>query len=325
MKRTSDEAKRLSRSLVKQGYPKATERRLERWSTDRLGPADHAPFVEKMSHYRELAKISSSGRDVDLTARRLAARGYVCSRLRTAILDPLGLVQLEPDEQVVDLEPDPRTDAGFAALEELAESIEKDPGGVQPLLVRIVKALRNNAKENATHSDRSADELFHSFVVNGLCFLMGDDIYDPDALEAVFKLDAGSVTFEVLQELNTSVRFDTKTVDLVYRTAPLDEVVFVAQRLAYFAPRVLEYLGVTRYAVAEVEDLATMFAPGAIYYVDLLREAYADFPEDPWEIDEPSNELVGSATRTEITIHAGPVPCKTLPAHDLSGDAPLLT
>ena len=280
MKRTSVEARHLSRILVKEGVSGATERRLERWTHDHLGPPEDADFKTKLEHFRVLAQISRSGVGADVTARRLAAKGFACERLRPAILRELGLAGLDEGEVVVSVEPDPDTDAGFAAIEHIASSMDDDTNGLPRLFVQVIRALKRNARRRASELGRTADDVFQSFLVNGLSHLMGGDIYDPAAVAAVFNVDANEVPQDLVDEINSRIHPNIHDIDDAYRNVPLERIVAVSQRLTQWAPDFLQYLEIARATDAEIENLATMMAPIVNYFFGLLREAYEDFPDD---------------------------------------------
>jgi hypothetical protein len=279
VKRTSGEAKRLSSLLVKEGHQQATERRIERWSQENLGPLDKTPSEAELAHYRALAEMSRSGIDADVTARRLAARGHICARLVPAILEELGLSQLEDGEAVVSFEPNPATEGGFVAVEAVAQAMQEDLTGMPPLLVRMVKALRRNARRQAKLHGRSAEELFQSFLINSLCHLFGDDIYDPDAIAAVLNLEAGSIPPEIVDEMNSRIHIHVRDIDDAYRNADPGQIVVVAPRLVSVAQHLLNYLEIQASA-AEIEDLATLVAPFVTHYFTLLRDAFDDVDEN---------------------------------------------
>ena len=65
----------------------------------------------------------------------------------------------------------------------------------------------------------------------------------------------------------------------------------MAQRLTAWAPHLLRYLKISSAEQAEIEDGATVFAPAAIYYVNLLREAFDDFSDDALPVAPPELEL----------------------------------
>ena len=207
MNRNSNHAKRLSATLVKEGY-NAIPRRLERWCLDGLGPAADTNFSVQVAHFAQLTTISKSGRDADAAARRLAARGYACERLRSALLDELDIppVAGPPSLGALDLSSGPSGDPGFAAVEHLAEWMTADTVGLPPLMVRIVQTLRRNAERHAAEIGEQADVIFQSFVVNALCHLLGGEFYNGRALEAVCNLEHGDITPEVLDVINATMR-----------------------------------------------------------------------------------------------------------------------
>jgi hypothetical protein len=289
MKRNSQLTIRLEKSLVKQGHA-VTARKLERWSIDELGPLDESQFTGLVAHYAQVADVSSIGRDTDTVARRLAARGIVCKRLRPAILTELGIT---PDQPLVvpapaELSSGPSGDAGFAAIEHFAKVMATDTRGIPPLLVKVIKALRRNASERACHLGESPEQIVHSYFVNTLVHLLGDNSYNGQALEAVLGLDRGVASIEVLDVLNTRLRVSIPVLDNAYRTVPVEQITLMPQRMTAWAPVFFDYLGVVGVKTAEIEDLATIFAPAAVYFANLLHEAFDDdFPDDfvleaPW-------------------------------------------
>ena len=289
MKRTSQRALRLSSSLVKQGY-KVNPRRLERWCIDGLGPPDGDDFGPQFQHFAQLSVISVSGRDADTAARRLAARGYACRRLRPALLRELGI---DPESgasplPVLDLSTGPSGDSGFAAVEQLAEWMTADTSGLPPLMVKVVQALRRNATRHAEEVGEPAECIFRSFVVNAMCHILGGDYYNGGALEAVLNLDPGDMTNDVLDVINTKLRVDPREFEESYRHVPVAEIVTAAQLMAERAPAFFEHLGVTGTVQGEIDDLAAVFAPPAVYFVGLLRAAFDDFPEGTAIIPAPT-------------------------------------
>lgn len=297
MKRNAQVTIRLANTLVKQGRA-ATTRKLERWSQEGLGPIGALDFSGLARHYAEVASLSTIGRDADMVARRLASKGYACERLRGAILGELG-ISAEPPTVIPimpDLSSSPDADAAFAAIEQLARAMMTDARGVPPLMVRMVRALYRNATQRAEQLGEPAEAIFHSFVVNGLVHLMGGDYYNGAAMEAVFGFDSGTVSPQTLDLMNTKLRVSVAALDDAYRTVPLEEIAFMAQRLAAWAPHLLSYLRVTA-AQHEIEELAAVFAPAVIHFVNLLRGAFDDFPDDPLPLAAPPLELAAAASQ----------------------------
>ena len=119
---------------------------------------------------------------------------------------------------------------------------------------------------------------------------MGEDYYNGRAMEAVLGLDHGVVSVEVLDALNTSLRISIPLLDNAYRTVPVEQIAFMSQRMTAWAPLLLDYLGVVGAKKAEIEDLATVFAPAAVNFANLLREVFDDFPDD-FPLEKPSPQL----------------------------------
>lgn len=297
MKRNAQATVRLAKALVKQGRS-ATTRKLERWSHDGLGPIGTLDFQVLVRHYAEVASLSTVGRDADTVARRLAARGYVCERLRGAILRELGLSSEPPAviPPIPDLSSSPSGDAAFAAIEQLARAMMTDVRGVPPLMVKVIGALYRNATKQAEQLGEPAETIFHSFVVNGLVHLMGGDYYNGEAMEAVLGFDRGTVSPEVFDVMNSKLRISIPALDDAYRTVPVEQIALMAQRLAAWAPHLLSYLKVTGAKQVEIEDLAVIFAPAAIHYVNLLRETFDGFPDDPLPLAPLVPELALAAS-----------------------------
>lgn len=279
MKRSAQATIRLARALIKQGH-NVTPRKLERWSHDGLGPLGEQDFSALARHYAEVSSLSTTGRDADTVAKRLCARGLPCERLRGAILRELGLSPEPPSDipPMPDLSSEPSGDAAFAGLEHLARAMVADPPGLPPLFVKVIRALHRNAARRAGELGEPAEEIFHSFVVNALAHLVGDDYYNGEAMDAVFGLERGTVSPDVLEVLNSKLRVSVPTLDDEYRTVPVEEVALMAHRLTAWAPHLLRHLNITGVTQAEIEDLAVVFAPGLVHFVALLRAAFEDFP-----------------------------------------------
>lgn len=298
MKRTAQPTIRLSKALVKQGHGTSTPRNLERWSGEGLGPPGAPDFSALVRHYGQVASLTTTGRDFDTVARKLAARGFACERLREVVLREFN-ISPEPPEvapSMPDLSSGPSGDLDFASTELLAYTLMADTHGVPPLMVKVVRALQRNAAQRAEQIGESADVIFHSFVVNCLVHLMGADYYNAKAMEAVFGFDRGTISVEVLDTLNSKLRMSIPDLEDAYRTVPLEEIAFMAHRLTTWAPHLFAYLKVSGVRQGEIEDLAVAFAPGTIHYVGLLREAFDDFADEPIPLAPPVPELAAAAS-----------------------------
>lgn len=293
MKRSAEETKQLAKALVKMGH-NVTGRMLERWSQQELGPIAPIEFPDLVRHYAEVDSISKRGRESDLVARRLAARGFACQRLRGALLRDMNIAPEPPGviPPVIDLSDGPSGDTGFATIERMAHDMMADTGWMPPLLAKVVKALRRNAAERAEELGEPADSIFHSFLVNVLLHVMGHDYYNAEALEAVFGTEWGSISVAELDAVNSStLRISIPDFEDAYRTVPLQDVAFIAHRLTTWVPHLLRYLKVTSVEQSEIEDVTVSLAPPAIYLVNLLREAFDDFPDELLPAAPPLPEL----------------------------------
>ena len=240
-----------------------------------------------MRHYAEVASLSTSGRDADAVARHLAARGLTCKRLRMAILRSVN-VSPDPTQSIppkLDLSSGPSGDADFAALEHLASALMTDHRGVPPLLLKLIGVLRHNAAHRAAELGETAEQVIHSYVVSALSHLMGGEFYNGEALEAAFSLDRGSVTAELLNTMNTHLRFSMAELDDAYRTVPLEKITAMARLLTEQAPVMLRHLNISGVKLAEIEELAVVMAPAFVYFAELVRTAFDDFSS---ELTEPA-------------------------------------
>jgi hypothetical protein len=278
MRRDSQLAGRISRALVRRGLDVST-RRLERWCAHDLGASEYLFFEAQVAHYVELARISRSGQDVDVAARRLASRGYGCERLRPSILRSLGISPTDTSMPALDLSTGPSGDVPFAMVEQLAQFLTATTNGLPSLMVKIDHALRTNAARYSEKLGESGEDIHHSFFVSGLCHLMGGDFYNGRALAAVFNVNPDEIDDEAMDYMNGELRLVPSEIDETYRSASIEDIVVVAQRLNEFAPSALEHIGVTDASEAEIEDLVAMFAPAAVYFVKLLQTKFEDFPQ----------------------------------------------
>jgi hypothetical protein len=170
-------------------------------------------------------------------------------------------------------------DAPFALVEQIARSMTASTDGLPPLMTKVDHAFRRNATRFADKLGEPGEDIHHSFVVNALCHLMGGDFYNGKALAAVLNVDPDEIGDDVVDFVNTELRIVPSEIDEAYRSAPIDDIVEVAQRLREFAPLALGHIGVTDASDADIEDLAAIFAPAGVYFVNLLRAKFDDFPE----------------------------------------------
>lgn len=276
MRRTSQLAIGITKALARQGHT-IEPRRLERWCADGLGAAEQLSFEVQVAHYAQLSHLSRSGHDVDVTARRLAARGFGCARLRGSLLGAFGVGAFDRPTPTIDLSTSPSADENFAVVERIAHAMVADSRGLPPLMVKAVAALRRNAMRYSEQLGESADEILHSFIVNNLCRMLGDELYNPKALAAVLNIDPAAFGSEALDLLNRG-RVIPTDIDESYRSASIEDIVAVAQLGREHGPELLDHLGITGVSEAEIEELAATFAPLVVYLVKLGRSQFDDFP-----------------------------------------------
>ena len=130
-----------------------------------------------MADFAKLAELSSSGRDANATARRMAAYGFKCKRLRLALkvpmlVDPVGVPV--PD---LDFSVGPEGNEAFRFVEGEARSMLSDLANLPPMMVSLLGALFANANRYSAKLDgEPAASTFYSVVVSILCHLMGGEI-----------------------------------------------------------------------------------------------------------------------------------------------------
>jgi hypothetical protein len=278
MRRSAPLALRLSHALRERDL-RVDPRRLEGWCSQGLGADETLPLHRQIAHYAEVATLATSGTDADVTARRMAARGFACKRLRAAIMRGFG-IPIEPSPfSPLDLSIGPSGDAGFAQLEQFAAWLASaDTVGAPPLMVRVVRALQANARAHAEHLGEPPEAVFHSYIVSTMCLFFGADMYNGEATAAVLDIDPATFSEEALDEINTSFRMSPIDLEEAYRSAPIEDITAMATILAQSAPTALAHIGVTKVALDEIEDLAAAFAPCGVYFAQLFNDTRDSLP-----------------------------------------------
>jgi hypothetical protein len=211
-----------------------------------------------------------------------------------------------PGEPVpkLDLSTGPSGDAPFAFVEQLARSL-RGTGGLEPAAAKIVTALEQNAQRYEQSLGEPRGDVMHAFLVNELCHLFGDNIYDPEPIAAVLNLDPKSIDGDELISFLNELRIDPPAIEEEYRSAPIDDVVYVAGALLSIAPEVIRHLGIVGLIDAEVEDLAATFAPLGVHFARLLRARFDDFPLVlPSAEPSPALVPVGSGSDDPLALRA---------------------
>lgn len=252
-------------------------RALERWSQAGLGPEDEAlPFEEQLDHFAKLRELSHSGQEAKVTARRMAAYGYKCKGLRGALME-LGGVPISLPE--LDLSTGPEGDASFGFVESEARDMLLHADTLPPLAVKVLRAmLANGARHCAKLGGEQPVSTLYSVVVSTLYHVMGGDFYNLKGMAALLNFDPEVVSPQDQDALNKLERFDINDLAASYGSASTDDIVTAAQLLREHGPDVLDHIGVSGVTDAQVEDLAAMFAPAAVYLMQWARRHFSDLP-----------------------------------------------
>jgi len=277
MRRTSQLAVDISTTLADAG-PEISARRLEGWTLDGLGPDERVPIGEQVAHYRALAKVAGPGRgrNADVAARRLAAHGFACRRLRGALLRGLNIAEVGQPEVPLDFSTDESTDAAFEHLEEIARGMATSVDQIPLPMRQVVEKLRRNVYQGASGMGEPGEDVFHSAIVNFLCLLLGGEIYDERPIAAMFGVDPAEVEPDTVDFISQRLRITTWEVDEAYRTAPLDQVVVLARWLRERANLAISFLGLETAPEPQLDELAAMFAPYALHMLSVISSRFDD-------------------------------------------------
>jgi hypothetical protein len=247
-------------------------RRFEGWAAERLDASPGLPMRVQLEHYANLAELSASGRSSAHVALRMAARGYTCPRLREDILQQIGLDDAtEVQPRRLDLSAGESGDEGFAFVEQIAHAMA-DPGIVLPRPMSVViDALRRNAGHFAEQLGESPDSLFHSFLVNGLCQLLGEQPYNLRAMAAVLNVDPDTLGPDFVELAVDGPTFDVAEINKTYLTAPLDSIAAAAHWVRRYVPEFLNFIGADGVTDAEMDEIAATFSPMVVYALTILQ------------------------------------------------------
>lgn len=277
MRRTSVLAAEISTMLAHAGL-EVSARRLEGWTVDGLGPYERLPIAEQVSHYGALAKVAGPGRgrNADVAARRLAAHGFVCRRLRGALLRGFKIAEVGQPEVVLDFSTDESSDTAFEQLEEIAQGMAASIAEIPLPMRRVIEKLRRNAYKGASGLGESGEDVFCSAILNFLCLLFGGEIYDERPIAAMFAVDPAEVGSDAVDFINERLRITTWEVDEAYRTAPLDQVALLARWLRERAHLAVSFLGLETATESQLDELAALFAPYALHMLRVIGSRFDD-------------------------------------------------
>jgi hypothetical protein len=277
MRRTSQLAVDISTMLANAGLA-ISARRLEGWALDRLGPEESLPIIEQVAHYGALAKVAGPGRgrNADVAALRLAARGFTCRRLRGALLRAFNISEVGQPEVLLDFSTEESTDVAFEQLEEIAQGMAASIEQIPLPMRRVVEKLRRNVYQGASEMGESGQDIFRSAIVNFLCPLLGGEIYDGRPIAAMFGVDPAEVDPEAVEFVNQRLRITTWELDEAYRKAPLDQVVILARWLRERAHLAIRFLGLETVTESQLDELAAMLAPYGLFVLSVVSTQFDD-------------------------------------------------
>jgi len=252
-------------------------RRIETWTIAGLGADPDSPIDEQIPHYVELAEISGPGRSrsADLTARRLAAHGYACSRLRSALS---AVFDESSDEVFVSKDPSTQEseDEAFKEYDSIATDLARSVDTLPPALRLIIRRFRQNARSGAYFTDESGDQVFHSAIVSLLHLFNCGEVLNIEALALMFGVDPSKVDADAIA-LVEQLQIKIQNIEYVYRSANLESIVAMAKWIRDHLDVVTEFLGLARATDSMLDDLATQFAPVALSLIEPFMDAFDGF------------------------------------------------
>jgi hypothetical protein len=267
MRRSSPLAGEISTAL-----PGISARRLEGWTLEGLGADECLSLDDQVAHYRQLAMVAGPGRGrrADVAARRLAAHGFVCPRLRGALLRGLDISEVGQPQTHLDFSSDESSDAAFDRLDEITHALSTSLGDLPLPMRNVVERLRRNVYHAAPSMGEAGDVVFRRAITNSLCLLLGGEIYDAQPIAAMLGVDPGLVDPDTVDVINQRLRITMWEIDESYRSASLDRVAAMAQWLREQVGRPIEALGLAKASDSQLDDLAALLAPYALHILSII-------------------------------------------------------
>jgi hypothetical protein len=301
MRRDSPLAIEISAALTA-GGGRFSSRRIESWTIDGLGPEDGLFLHEQMAHYRELQKLSGPGRgrNANLTARRMAAHGFVCRCLRRALLHGFNIPEIAEPETPLDLSTEESTDEAFARLDEIARDMSESIGSVPAPLRWMVETLRRKAYESAKRSGEPGEVVFRSMIVQIMYLLFGGEVYDAEPIAAILGVGVSRIEDDAVEFVNENLRITTWDIDEAFRTLPLADVARMAVWLRERAHLAVEFLGLESATESQLDDLAALFAPFVLHLLGIVRSVIDDAEEFIADLGLPDGLVVPAIPDTPL-------------------------
>jgi hypothetical protein len=152
----------------------------------------------------------------------------------------------------------------------------------------VVERLRRNVYDVAARVGESGDVVFRAAIVNYLCLLLGGEIYDAQPIAAMFGVDPSTVEPDAVDFINERFRITTWEIDEAYRSAPLDQIVVMAQWLRERADLAVPVLGLDTASVSQLDELAALLAPYALHILSVIVLRFDDARQFVADLDLPA-------------------------------------
>ena len=247
-------------------------RRFESWGSEGLEASPDLAMKIQVAHYATLDELSASGRGSDDVALRMAARGFPCPKLRSAILQRIGLddvTEVHPHE--LDLSTGESGDAGFAGVEQIAHTMADSSLVVPRPMSIIIDAMRRNSGRFAEQLGESPESLFHCVLVNGLCQMFGEAPYHPRAMVTALGINPDELGADIEYLAMEGPPFDVAEINDTYLQAPLDSIAAAAHWSRRYVPAILAFIDAAGVTEFEMDELAAVFAPVTVYGLRVLQ------------------------------------------------------
>jgi hypothetical protein len=254
-------------------------RRIEAWTIQRLGPIPQLAISEQIPHFLELRTLVRRGRsnNADLVARRLAAHGFVCERLRTALFDEVDSQSPDSVNLNFDLSTEESTDEAFRNYDVVARAVASTVNDAASPIRPMVKMFRRNISKAEKNSGNNGEQVFRSALVSLLHFSNGGEILDEEAVAVMFGMETSNVESDALEfmaKLNVSLR----DIDDAYTRLRLEDVVTMSKWIRDRIHIVAEFLGVANAPDSKPDDLSTYFSPMALLVLERSFTVIEDAP-----------------------------------------------
>jgi hypothetical protein len=188
----------------------------------------------------------------------------------------MGMDDIEQLQANFDLSTERSTDEAFEKFDQLVDLIRLAEDGFPPLIRRVLKEFRGNALSVGSSTGDTAEESFHSALVNVFYLMFGGKIYNPNAISSVFGFGDSDVEPGVADIVCERFRIDLSDVGRAYRSIPIDEITAMAKWLRDRASIFITYFHLESIGEVEVDETAALAAPYAIYLLGALSPLIND-------------------------------------------------